>query len=297
MTDRSLDEIAARIEGGVRLSDAEARQLMTSPDILAIGMLADDARRRRHGDRTTFVRVADVPVESDDLEWPEAAGEIRLVGIPDTLELACERITRVTDKAVATPVSGFSLADLQALARREGAALPLVLARLKEAGLELIAEAFLDDPGDLQTALRSIQSAGLRLARCTSRGSGLAAVDLIRRAVTLQDATGAIRALAPLPRQVPGERPSTGYDDVRVVAVARLMADNIESIQVDWTLYGPKLAQVALTFGADDVDGVAADEGGALGLRRRTAAEIRRNIRAANQTPVERNGRFEPVFS
>lgn len=294
----SLDEIAARVEGGLRLSDADARVLMASPDILAIGMLADDVRRRRHADRTTFVRVAEVPLESDDLEWPEAAGEIRITGVAGPLDAVCDRIARVVDKAVATPVSAFSLSDVQAMAAREGIPLPQALARLKEAGLELVAEAFLDEGGDLQEALRSLQGAGLRLARCTNRGSsGQAPIDLIRRAVALQDATGAVRSLAPLARHASVDRPSTGYEDVRVIAVARLLADNIESIQVDWALYGPKLAQVALTFGADDVDGVPAGEGAALGHRRRTAEEIRRNIRAASQTPVERNGRFEPMFS
>ena len=52
-------------------------------------------------------------------------------------------------------------------------------------------------------------------------------------------------------------RPTTGYEDVKMVALARLAAPNVPSIQVDWRRYGPKLAQVALTFGADDVDGVS----------------------------------------
>ena len=53
-------------------------------------------------------------------------------------------------------------------------------------------------------------------------------------------------------------------------------AANIESIQVDWPLYGPKLAQVALTVGADDVDGVAAVDPGVLGTRRSPIEEIQR---------------------
>ena len=63
-------------------------------------------------------------------------------------------------------------------------------------------------------------------------------------------------------------------------------------IQVDWALYGPKLAQVALTFGADDLDSVAAAEDESKGQRRTTPEEIRRAIQAASMTPVERNGRF-----
>jgi aminodeoxyfutalosine synthase len=77
--------------------------------------------------------------------------------------------------------------------------------------------------------------------------------------------------------------------------LARLLVDNIPTIQVDWLLYGPKLAQVALTVGADDVDGVSPEEETGQGRRRAPLEEIRRNIRAAGQEPVERNGRFEPI--
>ena len=98
-----------------------------------------------------------------------------------------------------------------------------------------------------------------------------------------------MRAFAPLPRVSSVAQPSTGYDDVKHVAVARLLADNIDSIQVDWALYGPKLAQVALTMGADDVDAVSALEGD-LGRRRSPIEEIRGNIHAAGLEPSERDG-------
>jgi len=71
------------------------------------------------------------------------------------------------------------------------------------------------------------------------------------------------------------------------------VVDNVPSIQVDWSLYGPKLAQVALTVGANDVDAVSAEDETSEGRRRAPLEEIRRNIRAAAQEPVERNGRFE----
>ena len=85
----------------------------------------------------------------------------------------------------------------------------------------------------------------------------------------------------------------TGYDDVRHVALARIIVHNVPSIQVDWSRYGPKLAQVALTVGADDVDAVSAQGETTEGRRRAPLEEIRRNIRAAGQEPVERNGRFD----
>jgi aminodeoxyfutalosine synthase len=79
---------------------------------------------------------------------------------------------------------------------------------------------------------------------------------------------------------------------VKLVALARLLVDNIESIQVDWPLYGPKLAQVALTMGADDVDGIAATDPGTLGTRRTAIEEITGNIRAARLDPIERDALF-----
>jgi 2-iminoacetate synthase ThiH len=79
---------------------------------------------------------------------------------------------------------------------------------------------------------------------------------------------------------------------VKRIAISRLVADNVDTIQVDWALYGPKLAQVALTFGADDIDSVAADDDQSQGRRRSPVEEIRRNIRAAGFEPVERDGKF-----
>jgi aminodeoxyfutalosine synthase len=111
----------------------------------------------------------------------------------------------------------------------------------------------------------------------------------------LQHAVGVLRAFAPLPRRVNPAVPTTGYEDVKRVALARIVADTVPSIQVDWALYGPKLAQVALTMGADDLDAVSADDAAPDGRRRARLEEVRRNIRAAGQEPVERNGRFEPV--
>jgi aminodeoxyfutalosine synthase len=100
-----------------------------------------------------------------------------------------------------------------------------------------------------------------------------------------------------LPRAVNSAVPTTGYDDVKRIALARLIVDNIPSIQVDWSLYGPKLAQVALTVGADDIDEVSAADDVSRGRRRAPLEEVRRNIIAAGQEPVERNGRFDLISS
>ena len=116
--------------------------------------------------------------------------------------------------------------------------------------------------------------------------------ELLLRAAELQDEFACIQSLDPLPSKLGAYRPTTGYDDVKMVAIARLAAPNIPSIQVDWQRYGPKLAQVALTFGADDIYGVSPSDDAPEGRRRAPLEEIRRNIEAAGFEPVERDGRF-----
>jgi 2-iminoacetate synthase ThiH len=76
------------------------------------------------------------------------------------------------------------------------------------------------------------------------------------------------------------------------VAIARLAAPDIPDVQVDWLRYGPKLAQVALTFGANDLDNVEASDEAPDGRRRAPLEEVRRNIQAAGFEPTERDGRF-----
>ena len=63
------------------------------------------------------------------------------------------------------------------------------------------------------------------------------------------------------------------------MALARILLPSVPHIQADWTLHGPKLAQVALTFGADDMDNVSPLDEVAEGRRRAPLEEIRRNIR------------------
>jgi aminodeoxyfutalosine synthase len=295
----TLDAIANRLADGSRLSEEDARALLGATDIVSIGMLADEARRERHADSTTFVRVAMLPLDDENAnEWPEAAKEIRLAGSPgQDWDKVIARLRLVMAAAGTMPVSAFCLADLEERAESDGRPLRAVLDRLRRAGLELLSDAPIDRLKHPQQSLQAVNDAGLKLARATIDQPPVDPVALFRQVTALQDATAALRSFAPLPRAITDTRPTTGYDDVKRVALARLIVDNTDSIQVDWSLYGPKLAQVALTFGADDIDGVPAADDESSGRRRMTLEEIRRNIRAARQVPVERNGRFELVGS
>ncbi len=298
-----LDSLAERVSLGDPLTEEDARLILSSRDLIAIGMMADDLRRRMHGAKTTFVRVFEIHVDAPPADLPGGvtAGEFRIVGRASSLDAAIASARGTAALAGGVPVTGFALDDLQSLANAAGRPLFDVCRALRDAGLEAVAEMAVDVvdlPGMLARdgAIERARSAGLALTRLTVRS--LTAVDRLgvaARARDLQAALGGFRAFAPLPRTQSLTQPSTGYDDVKQVALARLLAANIESIQVDWAIYGPKLAQVALTIGADDVDGVAALEPGLLGVRRSAIEEIRGNIRAAALEPIEGNARFETI--
>lgn len=276
-------------------------------NLIAAGARGDEERRRLHGLKTTFVRVFEA--HADALRLADAgsgtpaglpagahAGEFRVIGKPASADEAVAAVKAAIAAAGTIPVTAFSLADLFELAGRSNAGVAELCGRLAAAGLTTIAEAPIDVLTDASGVVRAAVSAGLRVPRLTVREAGSDARDrLLALAGEIQTAAGGVRAFAPLPRVMSIAQPSTGYDDVKTIAAARLGVQNIDSIQVDWALYGPKLAQVALTMGADDVDGVSPLEGD-LGRRRSPIEEIRGNISAAGLEPVERDGFFACRF-
>jgi aminodeoxyfutalosine synthase len=291
-----LGALAERVSRGEDIAEQDAELILASHDLLTIGAMADDVRRRMHGARTTFVRVMEVHVDAPPSAIPAsaAAGEIRIVGHPRSTEAAVAAVRAASVLAHHVPVTGFSLHELVELASEERIRLEDVCGRLRSAGLYAVAELPVDVMADAEAAVERARGAGLAVLRMTVHTlSADARLSLVARARNVQQSCGGFRVFAPLPRIVPVTTPTTGYDDVKQIAIARLLGGNFPSIQVDWPLYGPKLAQVALTMGADDVDGVAAFDAGKLGTRRSAIEEIRRNITAAALDPVERNARFE----
>ena len=100
-------------------------------------------------------------------------------------------------------------------------------------------------------------------------------------------------ALAHLPKP-------TGFDDLKTIAISRLLLDNFEHIKAYWIMLTPKIAQVALRFGADDIDGTVLEEkiyhdAGATTPQHMTRAELERLIRAAGRVPFERDTMYNPV--
>jgi aminodeoxyfutalosine synthase len=100
-------------------------------------------------------------------------------------------------------------------------------------------------------------------------------------------------ALAHLPK-------TTGYADLKTIAVARLLLDNFEHIKAYWIMLTTSVAQVALRWGANDLDGTVVEEkiyhdAGAKTAEFTPRAELERLIRAAGRTPVERDTLYRPV--
>jgi aminodeoxyfutalosine synthase len=291
----AFDTFLERVTAGDRLLADEITALSDAPDILPIGMLADALRRRLHGTQVTYLRVASCAFDQSFADAvPPTAQDIRITGAPPTLDVALTAVRSAKAVAGDRTISGLTWGDIERIAGTAGIALPRALETLRTAGLDALGELSLDTLPD--EVIGALADAGFRQLRLTVENAPAAErLALVQRASALQDKYGCIQALNPLPIVLQPFRPTTGYGDVKVVAAARLSAPNIPTIQVDWSRYGPKLAQVALTFGADDLDAVTASDEAPDGRRRAPIEEVRRNIEAAGFIPAERDGRYALV--
>jgi hypothetical protein len=260
---------------------------MVDADVLTLGMAADQARRDTlRTNIVTYLRVHVVTAAdlASRLEVPAAAAEVRLYATPDSLDEATMQLRTLNRAAAGRRVAAFSWADL---VERGWAERVDTLRALVEAGLQDVAELPVDLAADVSSAVQILRAAGADPQRITvAQPLGDARLDIIPRVKRAFEDHETLRRFSPLPRVAPVDKPTTGYDDVRMVALARL-ALRERSIEVDWSLYGPKLAQVALTFGADHLDAVAATNDTSLGPRRTTIEDVERNIRAAGFEPQE----------
>jgi len=265
---------------------AEIDELGAS-DILSLGMLADEVRRARVGDTVTYIRVLELQGASKDAPLQPSGAEIRIMTLPETFDETEALVAEARMLAGPQLLTGFSLADI---ADRHWGKLVDILKRLKRAGLDAIAEAPVDRLHDAEDALKACDAAGLPV-RCLSLQSPIEGDGRSSWLIHLRDLVKkfpAIDTVNPLSREQSIAVPTTGYEDVRAVALARLVLPSVKTIQVDWTQYGPKLAQVALTFGANDLDRVSTVDDESLGRRRTSVEDVKRNITAAGFTPVER---------
>jgi aminodeoxyfutalosine synthase len=221
-------------------------------------------------------------------------------------------------------LKAFTMVEIDWLARLADKSVPETLAILREAGLdscpgggaeifaprarEIIAERKMTGQRWLDVA-RMVHEAGIKsnatiLYGCVENYEER--VDHLVKLRELQDETGGFQCLIPLafhPENTPfeGHMPATdGFDDLKTIAVSRLMLDNFDNIKAYWVMLTQKIAQVALAFGANDLDGTVIDEritqaaGGVAG-KGMTREAIETFIREAGRIPVERDTLYRPM--
>ncbi len=222
-------------------------------------------------------------------------------------------------------VKAFTMVELDQIAKKAKKPLAQVLPELIDAGLGSVpgggAEVFADRvhkesyhlkiSGDEWLAIaRTVHQAGLR-SNCTMLHGHIETkaerVDHLDRLRRLQDETHGFQTYIPLSfhpdhtemSDVPGP---TAVDELREIAVGRLMLDNIPHIKAYWILMDVAVAQTALSFGADDVDGTVVEEkiyheAGATTPQKVQREELVRWIRDAGRVPVERDTLYNVLWS
>ena len=220
-------------------------------------------------------------------------------------------------------VKAFTAVELDWLARKERKSVSEVLVELREAGLgslpgggaeiftpyvrEKICDTKLTGDGWLDIH-RTAHKMGLR-SNCTMLYGHIedieARIDHMIRLRTLQDETSGFNVFIPLAFQPENNelginRHTYGVDDLKTIAVARLMLDNFKHIKSYWVMTGDRVAQTALHFGANDLDGTVVEEkianmaGSRAGMAM-AKSKILRVIRDADRIPVERSTIYEPI--
>ena len=260
----------------------------------------------------------------------EAAGpldEVHIVGgCHPTLGLDyyLDLTTRVRKAYPHASIKALGAVEIHHLAHLEDMSVPEVLEKLRDAGVDMLpgggaeifdaalrqdicpekigGEKWLSIMADAHEAgLRS--NATMLFGHVETVRQRLAHMDALRRK---QDETGGFMCFIPLP-YLPGNNPlgatakgPTAMDVLRTMAVARLMLDNIAHIKTYWVMLGLKLAQLCLSWGADDLDGTVVEEhighdAGSDTAQALTIPELEQAIRSSGFTPVRRNGLFKEV--
>ncbi|MBC7966286.1 MAG: aminofutalosine synthase MqnE, partial [Fuerstia sp.] len=131
-------------------------------------------------------------------------------------------------------------------------------------------------------------------------------VDHLIRLRTLQDETSGFQTFIPLAfhpenTELSSIQKADGVFDLRMVALSRLMLDNFDHIKAYWIMLGEQTAQLALSYGADDIDGTVVHEliyhdAGAKTPEGMTVEQLHRLIREAGRIPVERDTLYRKVI-
>jgi aminodeoxyfutalosine synthase len=362
--DPALVPIAEKLERGHRLSRHDALALFRSPDLLAVGRLADLVNRRRNGDRVffaanqhvnptnvcvlrntcVFCSFARMPQEAGaytrslDEVFAEAEAaranptrEFHIVGgLHPTLRLDyyLDLFRGLRARHPGVHIKALTAVEVAHLARLERMPVVDVLRAMQEAGVTSLpgggAEVF--SPAARRTIADRKLSGHEWLAvhreahrlgipsNCTMLYGHVETledrVDHLLALRALQDETGGFLCYVPLAYHPDhnelGEAlgrtgtATTGFDDLKNIAVGRLVLDNIPHVKTHWPMVTPWVSQIGLTFGCDDLEGTVVfervyHEAGAATPMWLSYEQIVGLIRGAGKTPVERDSLYQPV--
>jgi len=356
-TDQRLAPIAAKVLRGERLSHEDGVTLYRSPDLLAVGWLANHVREKRHGNVTYFnvnrhINPTNVCVAhcklcafGRDPNAPgaytfaleeiyqraeqgvrEGATEFHMVGglHPDLpFEYFLDMIRGLKQRCPTVHLKAFTMVEVGYFARIAKLSIKETLQKMKDAGVDSLpgggAEIFhprvrklICDhkvSGQMWLSIaRQAHELGLHSNATMLYGHVETAeerVDHLLKLRELQDQTHGFVTFIPLAFHPDNTALShipkpTGYDDLRNIAVSRLLLDNFAHIKAYWIMLSPAIAQIALRFGANDLDGTVVEEkiyhdAGAVTSEFTSRADLERLIRAAGRVPVERDTLYNPV--
>jgi aminodeoxyfutalosine synthase len=258
--------------------------------------------------------------------YAEAVTEFHIVGglHPElTLDWFCEMIAGLKERYPGVHLKAFTMVEIAYLAKRARISIRETLQRFKDAGVDSMpgggAEVFservrriicdhkIDGNEWLETA-RIAHELGFK-SNCTMLYGHLETAedlsDHLVRLRDLQDATNGFVAFIPLAfhpaNTALSHLPATsGFDDLKQIAISRLMLDNIPHIKAYWIMMTPAVAQIAQRFGANDIDGTVVEEkiyhdAGATTAQHLRRQDLLRLIREAGREPVERDTAYHPV--
>ncbi len=258
--------------------------------------------------------------------YSEAVTEFHIVGglHPDLpFQYFLDLISGLKQRFPAVHLKAFTMVEIAFLAKIAKLSIRDTLLKLKEAGVDSLpgggAEIFTDrvrhiicdhkiDGKQWIDTARLAHQIGLKSNATMLYGhieNDEDRVDHLLSLRALQDETGGFQTFIPLafhPANTPLQHlmTTTGFADIKSIAVSRLVLDNFPHIKAYWQMMTPKIAQIAQRFGADDLDGTVIEEkiyhdAGATtpqGLRRQ---ELIRLIKEAGREPVERDTLYRPV--
>lgn len=281
---------------------------------------------KRAKDPTSYTMSLEQVWEIAGKGYAEAVTEFHIVGglHPElTLEWFCEMLRGLKQRYRGVHLKAFTMVEIAYFAKRAKLSIRETLERLKEAGVDSMpgggAEVFservrriicdhkIDGNEWLQTA-RIAHELGIK-SNCTMLYGHLEtaedAADHLVRLRAVQDDTKGFVTFIPLafhPQNTALEHLSrtTGFNDLKQIAISRLMLDNIPHIKAYWIMMTPGIAQIAQRFGANDIDGTVVEEkiyhdAGATTVQHLRRQDLFRLIREAGREPVERDTAYRSV--